>query len=111
MSTECECRGFACKARIDSGKQPLCEATANHTEGPWEIEECVNGIEIMDETLCITIAAVRDRPTTATTKANAALIKAAPQLLAALRAVYRAPGNINDRTMRKIESALNEALP
>lgn len=64
------------------------------TPGPWLVETSGSGeryVEVMDaETVAITVCSVNEKPRRETQLANALLIAAAPELLAALERLVRA---------------------
>jgi len=74
---------------------------AKHTPGPWKVEErtkrgtygqpvkgCATSISVSANTVLFHCAVIADGSNLETAKANAALIAAAPELLAALEALY-----------------------
>lgn len=101
-----------------SGPIVLPEAqAARHTPGPWRVE-CDGTSVCMAGQVCITDPGP-DRATRAELKANAALIAAAPDLLAACRAALAEKSRAyqdtfdsrmdNDPTVRTLRAAIAKA--
>lgn len=74
--------------------------STKHTEGPWHVEAMTDSAGRQSFAICHfadTIGEAYKADRTETTRANASLIAAAPDLLAALRDAARAIDTVRDR--------------